>query len=250
MASRMIDNFRAFTDTLPFIVNAVIALGLLVSPFVFRRTAKEDVSFAASLFLWMAMVIPFQKPNLWPRTLLFLHPFLLLFSASGLSAMSLIPKTRRISAWICAALVTAAAVSQFYAARDVPGMIGPDEKAVRLILEREGPNAANIHFVTAAQDNAPIWIYADAYGLPARIFDKRQGFNTVYAFVNPRNDAWQGPKDLRDLLARFGPGDNFMVLENPEILMDGPDGILYRFEGRETAIRKGYGEFPEIIPKE
>ena len=126
------------------------------------------------------------------------------------------------------------------------GTVGPDEQAVRLILEREGENAANVHIVTAAEDNAPIWIYADAYGFPDKVFDKRQSFNTVYAFVNPLNDAYNGPQNLGDLLERFGPGDNFLDTESVEVLMDEPHGVLYRFEARESAVIKGYGEYPEI----
>ncbi len=251
MLSRLIDNVKAFTDTLPLPVTVFVTLGLIISPFVFTRSAKETVSYGAALVLWMSLVIPFQKPNLWPRTLLFLHPFLLLFIASGLySGLRLLPCGTKIAGFVCSALVLAACISQFYAAREIPGKIGPDERAVRIIMDREGENASNIHFVTAAQDNAPIWIYADAYDLPRSIFDKRHAFNTVYAFVNPLNDAYLGPKDLNDLLERFGPGNNFFDSEKGEILMDEPDGILYRFEGREGAIRKGYGEYPDIAEDE
>ncbi len=247
MISRAVDNYKAFTDTLPVPVVIVLIIGLVMSPFLFRRSSWEKISYGFALFLWMGMVIPFQKPNLWPRTLLFLHPFLLLFCASGLcAAFSLFPQGKKCGELFCAALVIAAGISQFYTAWNVPGMIGPDERAVQLILEREGSNASNIHFVTAAQDNAPIWIYADAYGLPTKIFDKRETFNTVYAFVNPRNDAYLGPKDLDDLLDRFGPGKNFFHMSSDEILMEDSFGVLHRFEGRESAIRKGYGDYPEF----
>jgi len=247
MLSRLIDNAVAFTDPLPVPVICLIVSGLILSPFLFRSMSKEHISFGASLLLWMALVIPFQKPNLWPRTLLFLHPFLLLFCASGLcGALRILPGGRKTAGAVCALAIAAAAVSQFYQARDIPGTVGPDERAVQLILEREGKNAPNVHFVTAAQDNAPVWIYADAYGLPRGIFDKNRSFNTVYALVNPKNDAYLGPKDLDDLLERFGPGNNFIDLKSGDILMEDPYGILYRFSGVERAIRKGFGEYPEI----
>ncbi len=249
MIARLIDNVRAFTDTLPTVVIFSFAVGLIVSPFVFSVNSEEKISYGAALLLWIGLLIPFQRPNLWPRTLLFLHPLLMLWIASGLSALNRIPKLHNTIAWICVALVIAAGVSQFAAAWDIPGRIGPDERAVQIIMEREGENASNIHFVTAAQDNAPIWIYADAYDLPRSIFDKNHTFNTVYAFVNPENDAYLGPKDLPDLLARFGPGDNFFVKDEKEVLMDDPEGILYRFEGREGAIRKSYGDYPELPEK-
>lgn len=141
---------------------------------------------------------------------------------------------------IYACLILTAGISQM----TVISETGPDERAVRMIVEREGNNASNIHFVTAAQDNAPIWIYADAYNLPRKIFDKRESFNTIYAFVNPVNDAYQGPLTLDDLMNRFGPGKNFIDWSSSEILMDEPNAILYRFEGKESAIRKAYGNYP------
>lgn len=247
MMSRVKDSVQAFSGSLPHIVVWCIAAGLLASPFLFRINSDENVSYGAALALWMAILIPFQRPNLWPRTVLFLHPFLLMFAASGWSGLRLISGFRRISVYLVGVLVAAAGLSQFLDAVKVYGVIGSDERAVRLILDREGENAENIHFVTAAQDNAPLWVYADAYDLPRKIFDKRETFNTVYALVNPLNDAYLGPLTLDDLLARFGPGENFMKLDDPEILMEEPDAILYRFEGRESAIRKSYGDYPELL---
>ena len=247
MMSRLKDSVQAFSGSLPHIVVWCIAAGLLASPFLFRKNSDEDVSYGAALILWISFLIPFQRPNLWPRTVLFLHPFLLMFAASGWSGLRLISGFRRISVYLFGVLVASAGISQLSEAVKVYDVIGPDEQAVRLILEREKTNAGNIHFVTAAQDNAPLWVYADAYGLPRKIFDKRETFNTVYAFVNPLNDAYQGPKTLDDLLERFGPGKNFMILDYSEILMEEPNAILYRFEGREGAIRKAYGAYPALI---
>ena len=246
MLSRLKDNVQAFTDTLPVPVIIFLAAGLLLSPFAFRHTSRERISYGLALGVWMGLLIPFQRPNLWPRTLLFLHPFLLLFCASGISLLRRGKWLERGIAGLSALMILWAGVSQFVPAVRNHGIIGPDEQAVQVILEREGANASNIHFVTAAQDNAPLWIYADAYGLDSKIFDKRIAFNTVYAFVNPKNDSYNGPKDLYDLMARFGPGDNFYDPKTEEILMDLPNAILYRFEVREGAIRKSYGEMPEV----
>lgn len=245
MLSRFQDNVDAFTGNLPRIVVWFIAAGLAASPFLFRIHSSETISYGLSLLLWIGLLIPFQRPNLWPRTLLFLHPFLLMFAASGWNGSRLISGFKRISVCLIALLVVTAGISQIPDALQSFGRIGHDELAVRLILEREGKNAENIHFVTAAQDNAPLWIYADYYGLPRKIFDKRETFNTVYAYVNPLNDSYMGPLTLDDLLNRFGPGANFMIMDDPEILMNEEDGVLYRFEGREGAIRKGYGEYPD-----
>ncbi len=242
MISRVKDNLQAFTESWPLFVNLFIGIGLILSLFSFRKNSKESLSFGLALFIWMGLLIPIQRPNLWPRTLLFLHPFLLLFASSGLSVLIKNKQMKNSAVCIYACLILTAGISQM----TVISETGPDERAVRMIVEREGKNASNIHFVTAAQDNAPIWIYADAYNLSRKIFDKRESFNTIYALVNPLNDAYNGPKTLDDLMDRFGPGKNFIDWNSSQILMDEPDAILYRFEGKENAIRKAYGDFPEI----
>lgn len=242
MISRVKDNLQAFTESWPLFVNLFIGVGLILSLFSFRKNSKESLSFGLALFIWMGLLIPIQRPNLWPRTLLFLHPFLLLFASSGLSVLIKNKQMKIFAVCIYACLILTAGISQV----TVISETGPDERAVKMIIEREGKNASNIHFVTAAQDNAPIWIYADAYNLSRKIFDKRESFNTIYALVNPLNDAYNGPKTLDDLMDRFGPGKNFIDWNSSQILMDEPDAILYRFEGKENAIRKAYGDFPEI----
>ncbi len=246
MVSRLVDNLHAFCDTLPPFVCIFIGIGLVISPVVFRRASCERVSFGAALLLWMALVIPFQKPNLWPRTLLFLHPFIILWASNGLmvSACGLL-RDQRLGSVIAGLLILWAGAWQFFEAAQNCGVVGEDEQAVRLLLNYEGGNVNNVHFVTAAEDNAPIWMYADFYGIDKGIFDKRRTFNTVYAFVNPNTDSYNAPLTLEDLLDRFGPGNNFIDTSTEEILMEKPNGILYRYDARESAVVKGYGVFPE-----
>ena len=240
MISRLEDSIHAFTETWPEIVTLTIAAGLITSIFFFHKNSRESISYSVSVFLWMGLLIPIQRPNLWPRTLLFLHPMLILFASSGISGLLNIFCLKKISGWICAIIIIIAGFSQI---RTVSEM-GPDERAVKLIVDREAENVSEIHFVTAAQDNAPLWMYCDLYNIPRKVFDKRESFNTIYAFVNPLNDADDGPKTLDDLMERFGPGNNFIDWNSKEILMEEPDVILYRFNGKESAIRKAYGEFP------
>ena len=244
MISRIKDNVQAFTESWPVVVSISIAAGIVLSVLFFRKNSGEPVSYGLALFIWIGLLIPFQRPNLWPRTLLFLHPLLLIFASSGLYSLHYASFMDKISGWIYAAIIILAGISQIQIVRD----LGPDERAVQKIINREGNNASDIHFVTAAQDNAPIWIYADAYDLPRKIFDKRESFNTIYAFVNPLNDSYLGPVTLDDLMSRFGPGNNFINWSSAEILMEEPDAVLYRFEGKESAIRKAYGNYPEIKP--
>lgn len=248
MISRLTDNIKAFCGDLPRFAAVILAAGLILSPFMLRRNSAEHVSYTAAVLLWLLLLIPVQRPNLWPRTMTFLHPFLLLCAASGLYAMRLLPKAGSAAGPLCAVLILFAGFSQFRTAFSERGTVGPDETAIRLILEREGPNAANVHIAAAPEDDAPLWVYAEQYGFPQTVFDKRKSFNAVYVFVNPLNEDDLGPKDLAGMLDQFGPGNNFIVMDSEAVLLDVPEGILYRFDARESAVRKSYGDYPEIIP--
>ena len=252
--SRVIDNVRAFSGTLPEFVLWFIGLGIVLSIFFFRNNSEERISYGLSVIMWMALLIPFQKPGLMPRVFLFLHPFLLMFAASGMYGIRLIlPERyydRKISGWIFSFLVIIMASSQFYNIQNVVGTVGHNERAVQVIQEREGENIENILLVTGPADDAPNWAYAEVYNLPEKIFDKRQAFNNVYVYVNPSDisDYGREPKTLDEMLSKYGPGNNFIIKDSVEILMEEPDCILYRFNGRESAIRKAYGEYPSITP--
>ena len=248
LASRMKDNVKAFSGSLPSIVLWCIGLGIILSVILFRYHSKEKVSYGLSVFLWLALLIPIQRPELMPRVLIFLHPFLLLFAASGLSGLHEIPHFEKVSGWLFAVLVLVMGVSQFNDAKNVVGVIGSNERAVQVIKEREGANVNNILLVTGPGDDAPNWAYAEIYDLPETIFDKRVAFNTVYVYVNPLDisDFGREPKTLDEMLAKYGPGDNFIIRKSAEIVMEEPDCILYRLDVRESAIRKAYGDYPEI----
>ncbi len=239
---------KAFSGTLPKIVLWCIALGIILSVFLFKNNSREKISYGLSVGLWLGLLIFIQRPELLPRVFLFLHPFLLMSAASGLSGLCRIPQIKKFSGWIAACLVLAMAVSQFYENRNAIGMVGHNERAVQVIREREGANAGNILLVTGPGDDAPNWAYAEIYGLPEKIFDKRAAFNTVYVYVNPldKSDYGREPNTLDEMLNKYGPNNNFIIRKSAEILMEEPDCVLYRFEGRESAIRKAYGEYPAI----
>ena len=243
MISRLQDNIDAFFGNWPFAVIYFVVIGLILSIIMFRKNSKEKISYGLAVLLWMGILIPVQRPNLWPRTMLFIHPFLLLFSSSGIYGLKRIPKLNIAVTVLISVIILFAGIPQFHIDRTICS----DEKAVQIILSEEGRNAENILFVTAPQDDAPLWMYADVYDFPWRIYDKNDVFNTVYAFVNPQNDSYLGPKTIDDLLARFGPGDNFIDKDSEKILMEEPDGILYRFDCHESAVIKAFGTFPEVI---
>ena len=245
---RVTDNIHAFSGSNPQFVMWFIGSGIILSIFVFKKNSKGKISYGLSVVLWTALLVLYQRAELLPRFYMFLHPFFLMFAASGLSGLNMVPYVRKVSGWFLACLVLVMAVSQFSHDLKVIGIVGSNERAVQVIQDREGTNVGNILFVTAPSDDAPNWAYAEVHGLPEKIFDKRLAFNTVYVYVNPLDDSDYGrePNTLDEMLNKYGPGNNFIDWESVEILMEEPDCILYRFEGRESAMRKAYGEFPTI----
>jgi len=245
---RVAENIRAFSGTWPKIVKWCIKLGIFLSIFLFKDNSREKISYGFAVSMWTTLLILVQRPELLPRFLMFLHPFLLLFAASGLFGLSRILRVQKVSGLIFTSLVLIMASSQFYQNRNSIGIVGNNERAVQKIMEREGANAENILFVTAPADDAPNWAYAEIYDLPDKIFDKRFPFNTVYVYVDPLDisDYGREPKSLAEMLSKYGPGNNFIKQKSAEILIEEPDCVLYRFEGRKNAIRKAYGKYPDI----
>ena len=119
-------------------------------------------------------------------------------------------------------------------------MSGSNEKAIWQILAKEGKNAENIYIATVSEDNAPLWMYADFYGLPEKIFDRTKPFNKVYIYVNPSNDTENGARTLEEVLAAEGPGNQFIDFDSMKNIIFLPDCLLYSAEAQNDIVEKEY----------
>ena len=249
LISRAIDFYRAFTDTVPPVIRIALFLGNVLALIFHRKISRIFIPLQAAFLLWLLPLWAIQRPNLWPRTLIFLWPFLILWGSAGViwiveKICAFLPsglQTRFIPLFIIvAAGVTA--VPQFDRAAEIAKLSSPHETAVLRILENR--DTEKILFVVAPEDDAPLWYYADRYGLPKSIFDKNIPFSTVYVYVNPKNEGFEEPRTLDEIINRYGPGESFLDRSTEKVLMASENAILYRFHANERVIRKTFGETP------
>ena len=247
LLARISESAGIFYGSIPLFASIVILIGIISSPSALKKYSGCRISFAAAMFLWLLIVIPVQRPNLWPRTLLYLYPILLLSAASGLSLFAGNGTLRHVSAFCIMAAVAVSAAPQFLSAAKSFGSAGTTERAVWKILAEEGNNAGNVYVATVSEDNAPLWVYADFYGPPEKIFDRSQPFDAVYVFVNSSNKSEDGANTLEGVLLEEGPGMQFIDESSVEILLNSSNGILYRYDAKTDTVAREYAKHPPIL---
>lgn len=243
--TRIKESADIFFGSVPRLASIIILAGIILAPAALRMYTHKPVSPTLAMFLCLLLIIPIQRPNLWTRTLLYLYPMLLVSAAGGLSWAADSDLLRKPVIAILTLSLIITAVPQFTAAVENFGNAGSNERAIWKILAKEGYNAENVYVATVSEDNAPLWMYADFYHLPKKIFDRTKPFNTVYVYVNPENDTENGENTLDGVLAAEGPGAQFYDQDSMKIVMDEKDGILYRFSAFEDVVIREYGSAAE-----
>lgn len=240
LLSRIKETVDIFFGSIPRFSSIMILIGFLFSLLALKSYSDEHISPVSAMILFLIIVIPFQRPNLWPRTLLYLYPLLILSSAAGLAWLGADGSLRIVTVFAVGIAVAYSAAPQFISAAGEFGCAGAAEKAVWHLIAHEGKNAENVYIATVSEDNAPLWVYADFYGLPKKIFDRSKPFNTVYVFVNQLNDTEDGVNTLEEVLALEGPGDQFIDFDSKKILLLLQRGILYRYDANKDLVQKEY----------
>ena len=239
--TRIKESADIFFGSIPRFTSVIILIGFLWAPSALKNLSKERVSPLAAMLLFLLPAVFIHRPNLWPRTLLYLHPLLILSAASGLAWLADTGTFRFFCIGVVFCSAVAAAIPQFYPAFQNFGSAGPVEKAVWKVIAKEGLDAENVYIATVSEDNAPFWMYADFYGLPSKMFDRSKPFDTVYVFANPSNDTENGASTLEEVLAEEGPGDQFIDFDSMRTLSFSQDGILYRADALKDVVKREYG---------
>ncbi len=246
--ARFSDIFHAFTDTVPAFVWILAVLGNLLALVLNARMSSARVPFQFGYLLWMILYVGITRPVLWPRTQLYLLPFLIVWGAGGLVFAAerlmqrLSPRAVQIScALLSAALLIPAAIPQFAHAVKNAHPDDPRLDAVRTVMQDD---MEKVLFVVAPGDDADLWYYAYSLGAPDSLFDKKLPFRRLYVYVDPVNESYNAPTTLEDTLSRFGPGGNFILMDTQQTLMERSDAVLYKYQANEHAVEKAYGYLP------
>ncbi len=245
LLSRFSDHFHAFTDTVPKLIWIFLFLGILISSTIHHRISQIRIPLQAAFIVWLPPVILYQRPNLWPRTQIYLWVFVILWGSAGMIATAewILNRTRSrlrsglISFFIITAVVVAA-IPQGIRAVQVSKEISIHEIAIQEILTDD---PEEVLVAVAPEDDAALWYYADRYNLPKTIFDKNRPFATVYVFANPQNEGFEEPRTVDDVLNRYGPGAAFVLENTKQVFIDRENAVFCKYEANSRVIEETFG---------
>lgn len=253
MISRAIDFFAVFSDGFGAAFAWLLLIGTGLS-LVFRADDNR-LPTGWGFALWLVPLVLIQRPNLWPRTQIYLFPFLYVWGCAGWVRLGRVFADRlseRIRSGCgrsvviglsgLAVLFAAAAIQRTIR---VAALISPHEAAVRLVLETEAEPDA-VYFAVAPEDDAAIWYYADRWGFEKkRLFDRNRPYRTAYVYVNAENAGYEEPRTVEEVVERYGPGAAFLDWDTAEtVLTPIPGAALVRFRAQRRIIEETFGVFP------
>lgn len=263
MISRGLDFLAAFSDGIGPVLSGVLLFGAALTLVPSCRTRVFPA--AAAFLIWLVPLILWRRPNLWPRTQIYLFPFLFVWGTGGIAnlggtlaghwlrnggklpsgaAFDRAGRGLRLALWIVLLVPALQRTAR------IAAIGSPHEAAIHTVLQREGRaeigterKIDGIYFVVAPEDDAAIWYYADLHGIGKRFFDRNRPFRTVYVYVNPVNEGTEEPRTVEDVVERYGPGAAFLDWETRETVFERlPEAKLFRFDANERVIRETFGE--------
>lgn len=254
LISRRIDFWNVFRDGLTDAGAWLVLVGAVFATIHHCAVARDGCSPipALTMALWLAPLWMIQRPNLWPRTLIFLFPFLYLWGSAGiLDFIRLILRSvtsqgaLRLQNGVVMGGMWFMTIALMWVAVERTGGLreqnSPHEAAVLDIIASQD-DLSDVLFVVAPEDDAPNWYYAYRYDLEKRLFDRNRYYETVYAFVNPANEGYEEPRDPEGVIERYGPGWSFVDWPSQTTVDTWADGrYLLRFDARMDLIEKEYG---------
>ena len=262
MISRGLDFLDAFSDGIGPVLSGILLVGAALTLVPGRRTRVFPT--AAAFLLWLAPLILWRRPNLWPRTQLYLFPFLFVWGAGGIASVggtiavrlrnggklpsgAALARAVRVL-WLAVWIVLLVPALQRTAR--IAAIGSPHEAAIQTVLQRETREGIGterktdeVYFIVAPEDDAAIWYYADLHAIGKRFFDRNRPFRTVYVYVNPVNEGYEEPRTVEDVVERYGPGAAFLDWETKETVFERlPEAKLFRFDANKRVIRETFGE--------
>lgn len=243
--SRLQDWLNAFREGLPVIIWGLVLLGNLPALLFHRAMARNIVPIQLAATIWLVPLWLIQRPNLWPRTQIYLLPLVFIWGAAGIVFMldwlRERVKWKNELLWHGILLIPAvlAGIYQIPRTITIRSQVSAHEQAVQIV--RSNPDALKSLLVVAPEDDASIWYYADRYGLPKTIFDRNRPFSTVYVYVNPMNAGFEEPRTLPEVVDRYGPGMAFLDQKMSTLLFERENAVFYRFPANQRLIEETFG---------
>ena len=214
---------------------------VLIGIFRFDKKSRSGVSLYLSFLLFLVLYCVLEKPNLWPRVIFYLTPFLMLALAFGLDALSafllrMVKCKHPAPAWLLPAGIT---VLTLLILLQTPNysplknrLHGETEQMAQRLVEswQEG----SLILIDYPED-MPFYVYMERLGLPPTAVRWEKPFIGAYIIVNDREN-----QTLESVIQNRGPELAFFDLSSAALLETLPHSSIYYVKSNWPLVQQEY----------
>jgi hypothetical protein len=183
------NNWTGFPTGTPAI-GIILLVGVILSLLLHRRITNSRVPLQAAVVLWLAFILPLQRPYPWPKLWSWMLPLFLIWGSAGLLGL-----VKEVKVWgkyslpmLFSTLIIVAVVvtNAIWTVRSFPAMNATGEIESTTIFIKKQLQQGDI-VVVADPDDAPLWYYFQLHQVPERVVTNNQHipFKRAFVLVNP-----------------------------------------------------------------
>jgi VanZ family protein len=205
---------------LPFIWVILLVVGFCLSLVFYKKIARNRFPLQIAAFLWIAVLVLFQRPEPVTKIWVFLQAPFVIWSAAGIMGFLNVLQsrfTKNIS--VAPIVVSVALLSILVGVIKITPTIhdrwiekGPEEKTALAIIDQLNTN--DLVIIDSPFD-AVIWYYSKLYGLPDKYFNKKLPFDQLFVIVCPSEG-----QTLQSVLKSRGPDQISRHLHRPTPIVE------------------------------
>jgi hypothetical protein len=205
--------WHEWTDGLHVIWSFLLVVGFCLSLVIHKRIARIRFPLQIAAFLWIVVLVLFQRPEPVTKIWTFLQALFIIWSAAGIiGLLKVLPVKFSRKVPVAGIVVSAVLLSVLVGAIKLVPTIpdrwkekGPEEKTVIAIKEQLSTNDL---IIIDSPFDAATWYYAELHGLSKSYFNKNLPFTQLFVIVVPSEG-----QTLESIIQSRGPDPSLTDLE-------------------------------------
>jgi len=209
----------------------------------FDKKSRSPVSLTLSLLIFLVLYGVLQKPNLWPRVIYYLTPFLMLALAFGLDALAAVlgrifKYKRPLPAWLLPTGITLLTLFILLQTPNYSPMKNRLHGETEQIAERLAVSwqAGTLILIDYPED-MPFYVYMERVGLPATAVRWESPFTGAYIIVNDKEN-----QTIESVIQNRGPELAFFDLPSASLVETLPYNSIYYVKSNWALVQQEYAK--------
>jgi 4-amino-4-deoxy-L-arabinose transferase-like glycosyltransferase len=241
LMDRLKDIWKEWQSGFPIWLTLPASFFVLIGMLRFDKKSRSPVSLYLSLLLFLVLYSILQKPNLWPRVIYYLTPFLMLTLAFGLDALAamlgrmLKPKCP-LPAWlvpVSISLLTLLILLQTPNYSPLKNRLHGETEQIADNLAGTWEEGTLI--LIDYPEDMPLVVYMERVGLPASAVRWESPFTGAYVIVNDKEN-----QTIESVIKNRGPELAFFDLPSARLVETLPHSSIYYVKSNWALVQQEY----------